>query len=126
MSRTPLIPDPAAAPPRFPWMEKERLRSISWMTDPAHSYEKGGVLYWVSNNAVVPPHVFREAGLICPAIQEKARDEELGRIIRDYREAEKNAPRNPELEAERRSEMRSNFGPGRVIVDIISGRRYHT
>lgn len=124
--RTPLTDDPSAAPARAPWQEREREGLRAKMADPAHSYEKDGVLRWKSNHATVPPHVYRDAGLVCPATQQRVYDAEMTKFLRDYREADRKAPRNPEAEAEMRAEMRAEFGAGRTVVNIITGRRYRT
>ena len=47
-------------------------------------------------------------------------DQELDRILEEYREAQKNRVRTPE----ELFEMSAAFGPGAEVVDIITGERF--
>jgi hypothetical protein len=113
--------DPDHKPSPNKWQREEQDRLKAKLADPRSSYVEDGVLRWHSNDAVVPPHVFRDAGFLVPERQQRAYDEELEKFLTDYR---KRQPARPS--AEERFEARAAFGPGVEVVDIISGRRYTT
>lgn len=98
----------------------ERLRSD--FQDPARSYEKDGVLHWVSNDAVVPLDVFEDAYVEPPAGQRAARDAEVDAFCAEYRRQRANhRPSEEEM-----FEMRAAFGPGQEVVDVITGQKFRT
>lgn len=88
------------------------------------TYKVGTVLHWSSNDAVVPPHVFDDAGVDVPPGQREAREREVERSIRAYREARRN--RTAEQRAEEAFEMRAAFGPGETVVDLLTGEEFRT
>lgn len=95
--------------------EAERLREKIFSKE--DSYEKDGVRYWRSNDAVIPPFCYEDAGLECPPEQVEAREAHVSAFIADYKKNQK-APSSEEL-----FEMRAAFGPGTTVVDIVTGRR---
>jgi hypothetical protein len=100
--------------PAWRTRERERLKlSIANDTD-----ERSGVLYWKSNGAVVPPEVFRDAGLEASDVQVAARKREGEAFAAEYRRMQPAQPSDEEL-----AEMRAAFGTGVEVVDVISGRR---
>jgi hypothetical protein len=82
-----------------------------------------GVVRWMSNGAVPPEDILESwasLGLPFDIVQSKAaRKRDLAFILADYRKAQKG--RKPS--AEEMFEMRANFEPGTVVVDVITGRR---
>lgn len=108
------------------WRKRERERLQWQITDDSYSYTKDGVRRWRSNDAVIQPCTYRDAGLECSPEQQTAHDEETEAFCKAYREAQAAYQPTPEEEAERMFEMRAAFGPGEVVVDVISGKRYQT
>lgn len=84
----------------------------------SEAYEKDGVWYWRSNDSVIMLDVCRHHGIpYDPAKQEAARDAYVSASLSEYR-----ANQGP-ASAEELYEMRANFGPGKVVVDVVTGRR---
>jgi hypothetical protein len=81
------------------------------------SYTVAGVLHWTANDAVIPPSVFKDAYITMPEGQQAAHDKSVDEICAAYRA---NQPAQPS--AEDMFEMRAAFGPGKEIVNIITGR----
>ena len=106
--------------PAWRLREIEKLRAQ--LADPAEVETRDGVLYWRSNRAVVPPHVFRDAMVELPARQVAARDAAERKFIAAYRRQQKG--RKPS--AEELHEMRAAFGPGVTHVNALTGRRTRT
>lgn len=102
---------------KYEWQRKEQEQSREHIKN--DSYEVDGVLYWKCNDAVIPYWVFDDAGLECTAKQRKAHDIETEKEIRAYREAQK----NQEVSAEHLHELKANFAPGTVVVDVFTGRK---
>lgn len=92
--------------------ERIRTQTHSRPTEP-------GILRWNANDAVVPPHVYKDAGLECPADQRAAYEADLDVFLAEYRKARENHVPS----AEEMFEMRAAFGPGATVVDVITGRR---
>ena len=87
---------------------------------------KDGIVRWTSNGRVPFADVLETLfkNLCITAIEmiesNKARELETMAIIESYREMQKNAPVSNE---EHMSELRANFEPGTVVVDVITGRK---
>ena len=82
------------------------------------TYEKGGALYWKSNDTPVPMDVFRDAMVEAPAAQKAARDAHTDQFVANYRKAmENHVPSDEEM-----FEMRAAFGPGTTVVNVITGK----
>ena len=80
---------------------------------------KNGELHWNSNNAVIGLDVFRDACVEPPASQKDEYDIYVGKSLAAYRESQKNyQPSEEEL-----YEMRSAFGDGAVVVNVITGKK---
>lgn len=112
----------------YPWCT-EIEGSRSRLQDPAHCYaDANGIRYWMANDACVPPHVYRDAYVECPAAQEAAYSACMDEFLTEYRRKQAEYFRNPdpEIEAERAFEMRAEFGRGVTVVDVFSGHRYRT
>lgn len=102
------------------WQEKEKHDLRERMK--THSYEKDGVLYWKSNDHVIPPFVYKDADIPCPNNQQIAYQKQSNKFVAEYREARKNyVPSEEEM-----FEMRAAFGPGETVVDIITGQKFRT
>jgi hypothetical protein len=86
------------------------------------TYEKDEILYWVSNDQVVPLRVFIDAGARAPAGQGEAEEQALAAFAKQYKEARKNYKPS----GEQMFEMRAAFGPGETVVDIITGQEFRT
>jgi len=84
----------------------------------------GGVIRWNSNQQVPPEDCVALAAHIGLPINvaacDAARDADTTAFLAEYRKR----PRNDSAEA--RFERRAAFGPGKTIVDVISGHRYRT
>jgi hypothetical protein len=85
-----------------------------------------GVIRWNSNNAVPPADIVEFAawlGLpVDVAASNAARDADTSAFLTEYRKVNRN--RKPS--AEERFEMRAAHGPGKVIVDVITGQKFRT
>lgn len=93
----------------------DRLRAS--LADPAEVSETDGVRRWRSNGTVIGPHVFADAFVACPAVQREAYRAEL-----DAFAARERAHPRP-LSEEELWEMRSEFGRGTTVVNVLTGRR---
>ena len=102
--------------------QRERERLQAEISDDARAYTKDGVRRWRSNDRVVPPSIYTEAGLECSAAQKAAYDAETTAFLAEYRKAQKNRV----LSDEERFEMRAAFGPGQEVVNVITGQRFRT
>jgi len=80
------------------------------------THEENGVLLWDSNGQVIPTFVFHDAGFLPPAGQAAAFDAETDRFLAEYRK------RDHTPSAEEAFEMDAAFGPGKEIVNIITGK----
>jgi len=86
---------------------------------------KDGIVRWTSNGRVPFADVLATLfkNLCITAIEmiesNKARELETLAFIEMYREMQKNAP----VSDEHMSELRANFEPGTVVVDVITGRK---
>lgn len=68
---------------------------------------------------VVSPELCREYGWPIPAKQEAAYSDYVARVAADYHAAR--ARRTPEQRAEEAYELRAAFGPGRQVVNVLTG-----
>lgn len=96
---------------RTPEHERDDLRKR--IMDPAHAELRDGVRYWKSNGAVIPPYVYDDAEMICPAVQRIAYRKHLDEFMADYKKQK--------LSAEARAEIRAELGDD--VVDIFTGER---
>lgn len=92
----------------------ECARLMRDLADPACVERRDGVLYWRRSGNIVPPFVYEDAGLPCPAVQSAAYSRHLDAALANYR---KNPPR---LSWEQRAEMENALGPD--AIDIITGK----
>jgi hypothetical protein len=86
------------------------------------AHPEGDVLHWKTNNAVVPPFVFQDAYVVCPAVQKTVYDRETARFLTEYRRARQED--GGRLDPETAFEMAAAFGSGAEVVDVFSGHRY--
>lgn len=93
--------------------EHERNDLRKRIMDPAHVEVREGVRYWRSNGAVIPPYVYDDAEMICPAIQSIAYRKHLDEFLADYKKQK--------LSPEARAEIRAELGDD--VVDIFTGER---
>jgi di/tripeptidase len=88
----------------------------------AYSEDGGKTWRWCSNNSVIMLDVCKSHGIPCDIkAQEAAREKYLDEVFANYK---KNQPATPSLEEQ--YEMRAAFGPGKDVVDVVSGRRWRT
>jgi hypothetical protein len=106
----------------YEWQKREQIRLRQSLT--AETYCKDGAVLWRSNDAVVPPSTFREAGLPVPPAQEAARDRYVEQSIGEYRAAM--AQRTPEQIAEQRAEATAAMGRGVKMVNVLTGETFTT
>lgn len=79
-------------------------------------YIKDGVVYWKSNDAVVPIDSAKEYDIpINGSLQEIARDREIQNLIV--------ISKNKRYTDEEKSEMRSVFGEGETVVNVLTGEK---
>lgn len=103
--------------------ELERIEQLRReMQDPTQAYEIDGILHWVSNDAIIPPFVYEDGKIDCPAIQRAAYDKDLAISLDRYCKARQG--RVPS--AEEQFEMRAAFGPDAEVVNIITGQVWKT
>ena len=97
------------------------LRASKFCGDADNIYVKDGVLYWKSNDHVVPVCVLRDDACLEPTPEQVAAYEaETKKFLAEYR------ANPPELTAEDMYEMRAAFGPGVKVVDVITGKSVTT
>lgn len=99
-----------------PWLFRDAARLRTQFVTQA--YEDGNILRWNSNNAVIPPHCFRDAHATLPEGQQAAYDAETQASLASYRE--RMADYVPDAEA--MYEMRAAFGTGTTVVNILTGK----
>ena len=85
------------------------------------NYIENGILY-NRLGRVVDPGICRQYGWDCPAGQEAAYTAYVDAVLSDYRKRQANAP----VSHEQAAEMRAAFGPGRTVVNVITGRKFRT
>jgi len=106
----------------YAWKLKEIERSRQSLRDETF-VGANGERRWKSNpTSVIPMDVFRDAYVTPPASQQAERDACVEREIGAYRERMKNYVPS----AEEQFEMRAAFGPGRTVVNIITGQEFRT
>lgn len=97
------------------------------MTNGIPATLKDGVYHWDESDNIIPPDVCKSreiSGLpgFDMAAQKAAYSAHLDAFCAEYRRI--NANRQPS--AEERAEARAAHGPGVVLVDIITGKRWTT
>lgn len=98
------------------WQLKEMQKKADMIN--RQSYQRDGIYYWQSNDRVVPPSTFEEAGLEVPVGQREAREKQSSEFLADYRKKME----NHESSDEELFEMRSAFGEGERVVNVITGK----
>lgn len=109
----------------FDWLERDTKQELEKRQNEINEgsvYFVDGVAYWKSNNRTVPNDIVVQFLMITDAIDidkhETAHDIEVTESIREYKEQMKNyVPSEEEL-----YEMRSAFGDGTEVVDVITGK----
>ncbi len=88
----------------------------------AYSDDGGKTWRWCSNDSVIMLDVCRDYGIPCDTkAQEAARNGYVDAFLAEYRASQPATP-----SAEEQYEMRAAFGPGKTIVDVITGRKFTT
>jgi hypothetical protein len=103
----------AAAIARMREAERDKLRRD--IMDLARTEVRNGVRYWRESGNIIPPYVFNDAEVICPAVQSRAYERHLAQFMADYR-------RQRPMSWDNRAEMENELGPG--AVDIFTGERF--
>lgn len=106
----------------YEWQKREQVRLQASLRN--ETYEQDGAVLWKSNDAVIAPSTFREAGLPVPPAQEAARDRYVEQSIGEYRAAM--AQRTPEQIAEQRAEATAAMGRGVKMVNVLTGETFTT
>lgn len=86
--------------------------------------KKDEAVFWNSNGAPVPADCFRDAGVPMPSGQRAALDRYYADVVGNYRQQQANMTK--EERAERDAEARAAHGPGVVLVDVFTGRKFRT
>lgn len=90
----------------------------STRTSEAYTLDDGKTWYWVSNDAPCPLDACKAEGIPCdPVAQKAAIEDHSTKFLTEYREFRKANSHSPEEIAE----MRAAFGPGKKVVDCITG-----
>jgi len=98
------------------------LRGGVVMTSDAYTTD-GKVWFWSSVDRPVPLDAAKDYNIpIDPVAQKAAIDAHLDKVVAAYRKARENYVPSDEHMAE----MRAAFGPGRDVVDVITGQRFRT
>ena len=104
------------------WREEERKRLAADIQGDEASYQDGAARRWRSNDRIIPPHCYKDAGLECPAAHVAAYERETEAFLADYRKRMANHVPSEEEQFE----MRAAFGPGVEVVNVITGRKHRT
>ncbi len=100
---------------------RDALRMRAQLQDPAEAYMDGAVRRWVSNDRCVPRSCFGDALMALPQAQADAIQKETAAFLAEYRASQPDQPSNDERRA-----ARAAHGPGVVIVNVVTGRRFTT
>lgn len=101
-----------------------------WVFDPIateKSWERAtvssGVVYWSSNNNVPDEEILRDFLLIGKIFDLEAslkkREEQVSSFLSEYRKKMETYEHSPE----EIDEMRSAFGPGATVVNVVTGKK---
>ena len=103
--------------------EKEVARIVEKYENGELLIDEYGVAFWAGNNRAVPAdiaYIGKYGGLpIDLEMTKELEDRQTEKSLAEYRERMKNHV----YTAEELGEMRNVFGEGKVIVDVITGRR---
>ena len=103
------------------WQVREEQRLIEQFSEA--TVAANGVVRWNSNGQVPPADVlavWAEQGFTFDrAASTAAREADTAKFVAEYRRREARRV----VSAEERAEMRAAFGPGTVVVNVITGRR---
>jgi len=112
--------DPKAVVPGVPFAVDERARLCKQLA--YETFERDGALRWKINQAVIMPETFKEAGLLPPERQAAEREKYVEEGVRAYRKQYQNHKHS----AQEMAEMDAAFGPGKEIVNVLTGATYTT
>lgn len=88
----------------------------------AYTMDGGDTWRWTSNDSVIEVGICKQYGIPCnPTLQEAARESHVAEVLANYR---KNQPAEPSEEERRLA--RAAYGPGKEVVDVVSGRKFTT
>jgi hypothetical protein len=103
------------------WRKREIVALREKLASDGSAYESNGVRYWRSNDAVIPPFVYRDALVECPEQQIEAREQAMTVFLSEYKRTQ---PSEPSWEEQ--AEARAAHGAGVTLVDVFTGRRWTT
>jgi hypothetical protein len=112
--------DPKAVVPGVPCAVEERARLRKQLAN--ETFERNGALRWKINQAVIMTETFKEAGLLPPERQAAEREKYVEEGLREYMKQY----RNHKHSAQEMAEMDAAFGPGEVVVNVLTGDTYTT
>lgn len=102
------------------FFKKDAIKVIEKFNTDA--YIKDGVVRWKSNNAVPPNEILELWAYVGKdfnlELSISVSEKETSEFLKGYRERMKNYSPSPEEIAE----MRTEFGSGTVVIDVITGR----
>lgn len=103
------------------WVRKEAERAIRSLSD---TTRQGGVLRWKRNGSVPPEEMLELAQHVGVEFDleasRRARQIDLDRFVAEYRSGA------TEPSEEERFEARAAHGPGVMLVNVLTGRRFTT
>lgn len=85
-------------------------------------YDNKGIARWTTNDAPVPLDAAREYKIEISADHSAAIDEHTRVFMEEYRKQRAIHGYSEEEKAE----MRAAFGPGEIVVDIVTGKKFKT
>lgn len=97
------------------WRVREATRLRQWLRDDTDAVD--GILRWKSNGRVVPASTYRDAYCTPPEGSAQVERQEADAFLEAYR----SMPHHHDEET--LAEMRSEFGVGTTVVNVITGTR---
>lgn len=111
--------------PQYDWRAVERQRHLDAFGEANWSLGADGGYYWHSSGNPIPKDIvadWADAGLISVDRQRAhgvAYDADRKAFFESYRAAQ--AARTPEQRSEEHAELAAAFGPGAVVMNVVTG-----
>lgn len=109
------------------WKQREDAQLLAKFVTDA-TVGRDGVVRWNSNDRVPPQNVLDlwagHGKIFDMAASQAVRDAETTAFLEEYRRQQANL--TPEQEAEIQAGLRATHGPGKTIVNAVTGRKFTT